>query len=201
MDFTQAFSASIETALNRYISLDPEALARFSPLEGKIIAIEIIGLNQTLCLFPSADGFLVLSDFDGEADATISGSPIALIKLGLADDPKDLLFGGEVNLSGDTRLANQFSRLLSQLDIDWEELLAQNVGDIAAHKVGNVLRGVNQWFKRSTGSVSMDAGEYLQEEARLSPSNAELRKFVRQVDEVREGVDRLAAKIELFKNK
>ena len=201
MDFTQAFSVSIETALNHYISLDPEALARFAPLEGKIIALEIIGLNQTICLFPSADGFLVLSDFDGEADATISGSPIALIKLVLADDPKDLLFGGEVTLSGDTRLANQFSRLLSQLDIDWEELLAQNVGDIAAHKVGNVLRGVNQWFKRSTGSVSLDAGEYLQEEVHLSPSNAELRKFVRQVDEVREGVDRLAAKIDILKNK
>lgn len=201
MDFTQAFSASIETALNRYISLDPEALPRFAPLEGKIIALEILGLNQTLCLFPSTDGFLVLSDFDGEADATISGSPIALIKLGLADDPKDVLFSGEVTLSGDTRLANQFSRLLSQLDIDWEELLAQNVGDIAAHKVGNVLRGVNQWFKRSRGSVSLDAGEYLQEEAHLSPSNAELRKFIRQVDELREGVDRLAAKIDILKNK
>ena len=201
MDFTQAFSTSIEIALNRYVSLDPEALPRFSSLEGKIIAIEILGLNQTLCLFPSADGFLVLSDFDGEADATISGSPVALIKLGLAADPKDVLFSGEVTLSGDTRLANQFSRLLSQLDIDWEELLAQNVGDIAAHKVGNVLRGVNQWIKRSTGSVSLDAGEYLQEEVHLSPSNAELRKFIRQVDEVREGVDRLAAKIDILKNK
>ena len=201
MDFAQAFSASIEAALNRYISLDPEALFRFAPLEGKIIAVEIIGLNQTLCLFPSTDGFLVLSDFDGEADATISGTPVALIKLGLADDPKDLLFSGEVTLSGDTRLANQFSRLLSQLDIDWEELLAQNVGDIAAHKVGNVLRSVNHWFKRSTGSVSLDAGEYLQEEVHLSPSNAELRKYIRQVDEVREGVDRLAANIDILKNK
>lgn len=201
MDFTQALTASIETALNRYLSLDPEALSRFASLEGKIIAIEIKGLNQTLSLFPSADGFLVLSDFDGDADAIISGSPVALAKLGLVDDPKDLLFSGEVELSGDTRLANQFSHLLSQLDIDWEELLAQNIGDIAAHKVGNIVRDVNTWFKRSTGSVSLDAGEYLQEEARLSPSNAELRKFIKQVDEVREGADRLAAKINILKNK
>lgn len=201
MDFTQALTASIETALNHYISLDPDALSRFAPLEGKIIAIEIIGLNYTLCMFPSADGFLVLSDFDGEADATISGSPVALAKLGLAKDPKDLLFSGEVELSGDTQLANQFSRLLSQLDIDWEELLAQNIGDIAAHKLGNVFRGVNQWVKRSTNSVSLDAGEYLQEESNLSPSNAELRKFVQKVDEAREGVDRLAAKINNLKNK
>lgn len=200
MDFVQALTASVEVALNRYLSLDPEALPRFASLEGKIIAIEIKGLNQSLFLFPSADGFLVLSDFDGEADAVISGSPIALAKLGLVDDPKDLLFSGEVELSGDTPLANQFSRLLSQLDIDWEELLAQNIGDIAAHKIGNVVRSVNHWFKRSTNSVCLDTGEYLQEEAHLSPTNAELRKFIQQVDEVREDVDRLAAKINILKN-
>lgn len=200
MDFSQALTASIESALNRYLSLDPEALPRFASLEGKIISLEIKGLNQTLSLFPSADGFLVLSDYDGEADACISATPVALVKLGLADDSKDLLFSGEIELSGDTRLASQFSRLFSQLDIDWEELLAQNIGDIAAHKIGNALRGVNQWFKRSTGAVSLDAGEYLQEEAHLSPSNAELRKFIRQVDELREGVDRLTAKIDILKN-
>ena len=200
MDFMQALTAAIEAALNRYISLDPEALSKFASLEGKVIAIEIKPGIQTLFLFPSTDGFMVLSDFDGEADATISGSPVALTKLGLADDPKDILFSGEVELRGDTRIANQLSRILSQLDIDWEELLARNIGDIAAHKVGNVFRDVNQWFKRSTKSVCLDAGEYLQEESHLSPSNAELRKFVSQVDELREGVDRLAAKINILKS-
>ena len=201
MDFTQALTASIETALNHYLSLDSQALSRFSALEGKIIAIEITGLNYSLYLFPSIDGFLVLSDLDGQADATISGSPLALAKLGLVNDPKDLLFSGEIQLTGDTQLANQFSRILAQLDIDWEELLAQNIGDIAAHKLGNMFRDVNQWVKRSTNSVSLDAGEYLQEESHLSPANAELRKFVQQVDELREGVDRLAAKINLLNNK
>jgi len=201
MDFTQALTASIETALNHYLSLDSQALSRFSTLEGKIIAIEITGLNYSLYLFPSTDGFLVLSDFDGQADAIISGSPVALAKLGLVNDPKDLLFSGEVELRGDTQLANQFSRILAQLDIDWEELLAQNIGDIAAHKLGNMFRDVNQWVKRSTNAVSLDAGEYLQEESHLSPANAELRKFVQQVDELREGVDRLAAKINLLNNK
>jgi len=199
MDFMQALTAGFEATLNRYLSLDPEALPRFASLEGKVIAIEIKPGIQTLFLFPSADGFLVLSDFDGQADATISGSPVALTKLGLADDPRDILFSGEVELSGDTQIANQFSRLLGQLDIDWEELLARNIGDITAHKVGNVFRDVSQWFKRSTNSACLDAGEYLQEESHLSPSNAELRKFINQVDVLREGVDRLSAKISQLK--
>jgi len=200
MDFAQVFSVTIETSLNRYIQLDPEALSRFSELEGKIIALEIRGINQTMFLFPSADGFMVLADFDEEADAIISGTPIALAKLGLAEDPRDQLFNGEVEITGDTRLANQFSRLFSQLNIDWEELLAQNVGDIAAHKMGNMFRDMAQWVKRSTQSVNLDAGEYLQEEVHLSPANAELRNFIQKVDEVREGTDRLVARINLIKN-
>lgn len=199
MDLDQALTAAIETALNRYLSLDPEALSRFSSLEGKIIAIEIKGLNKTISLFPSADDFMILADFDGEADATISGTPIALTKMGLTKDPKELLFTGEITITGDTSIANQFNRLLSQLDIDWEEILARNIGDIAAHKIGTITHNFNQWFKRSTHSVFLDAGEYIQEETHLSPSNAELRKFIKQVDELREATDRLEMRIKLLK--
>lgn len=201
MDFDQALTASIESALNQYLSLDPLALSRFSSLEGKIIAIEIKGLNKSLCLFPSTDGFMVLTDFDGEADATISGAPIALVKMGLAKDPKDFLFSGEIVITGDAAVANKFNRLLSQLDIDWEEMLAQNIGDIAAHKISDLFRNANQWFNRSSNSIILDSGEYIQEEVHLSPSNAELRQFVNKVDGLREATDRLAAKIKIIKNK
>jgi len=201
MDFDQALTASIESALNQYLSLDPVALSRFSSLEGKIIAIEIKGLNKTLCLFPSTDGFMVLTDFDGEADATISGTPVALVKMGLAKDPKDVLFSGEIVITGDTAVANKFNHLLSQLDIDWEELLAQNIGDIAAHKIGNLFHNASKWFNRSTNSIILDSGEYIQEEVHLSPSSAELRQFVNKVDGLREATDRLAAKIQIIKNK
>ncbi len=201
MNLGELVSASVETAFNRYLSLDAHALQRFATLEGRIIAIEVLGLQQTLFLFPSSDGFLVLHEFDGEADATISGSPIALAKLSLAKDSRDVLFSGEVSIKGDTRLANQFNRLLTQIDIDWEEILSKSLGDIAAHKVSNIARDMGQWLRRSTQSVCLDSGEYIQEEIKLSPSNAELRQFIKQVDEVREAADRMAARVQILKNK
>lgn len=201
MDIAQVFTATIEAALNRYCALDAENMQRFMAFEGRIIAIEVTGLSLTLYLFPSADGFLVLSDFDGDADATISGTPLALAKLAMSKDPRDLLFDREILIAGDSRLANQFSRVLSQLDIDWEELLAKTVGDITAHKIGNTLRSIGGWIRRSTQSVCLDSGEYLQEEIRLSPSNAEIRRFIQRVDEVREASDRIAARIQILKNK
>ncbi len=200
MEIEQALTASLESALNRYLSLDPAALSRFASLEGRVIAIKIIGLNTTLSLFPSADGFMIFTDFDGQVDATIIGTPVALAKMAVVSDPKELLFSGEIEIVGDTAVANQFNRILSQLDIDWEEVLAQNVGDIAAHKMANLFRDANHWFKRSTQSVCLDSGEYIQEEVHLSPSNAELRKFTQQVDEVREAADRLEAKIKILIN-
>lgn len=201
MDIDQVISAGLETAINKYLSLDPEGLSRFEKLQGHIIEIHIRGLNQHLFLFPSADGFLVLNEFDGEADVTISGTPIALAKLGLVEDARDVLFGKEISIEGDTRLANQFNRLLSQLDIDWEELLAKAVGDIAAHKAGNMARQMGQFITRAARSFAADGGEYLKEEARLSPSNAELRKFIQQVDLVREAADRLEARLQIIKQK
>jgi ubiquinone biosynthesis protein UbiJ len=200
MDFAQLFAAGLETAINKTLQLDTETLNKFERLESNIIAIDIKGVNQSVYLFPSADGFMVLMDFDGEADVVIRGTPIALVKMALAKDQRDELFSGEVEIIGDTRVANQFSKLLSQLDIDWEEILSKGIGDIAAHKVGNIFRDMNAWFMRATDSAHLDAGEYLQEEIHLSPSNPELRKFINNVDNLREGIDRLEAKLKHLKN-
>ena len=158
-------------------------------------------MSLSFSLFPSADGFLVLNNFDEDADATITGSLISLAKLGLAKDQKELLFSGEIKITGDTKVANKFNALLSQLDIDWEEIIAKRVSDITAHKIGNVFRGDNQWFERSLKSVVLDGGEYLQEEIHLSPANAELRRYINRVDGLREATERLAAKIQIIKNK
>lgn len=200
MDVAQLLSATIENALNRYIRLDPDGPATFASLEGRVIVVELSGLDLNLAIFPSADEFMLLNDFDGEADARLRGTPLAFAKLALAQDKRDQLFSGEIEVSGDTRLANKFSQLFSQLNIDWEEFAANSVGDIAAHKMANGLRSLQQWLVRAGHSVSLDSGEYLQEEARLSPANAELRSFIQQVDELREGADRLAVRLELLHN-
>jgi ubiquinone biosynthesis protein UbiJ len=195
MQLPQALIAALETACNRYLALDDATLPKLSAFEGKIIAIEITGVNQTLFLFPSADGILLLGDFDGEADTTISGTPLALAKLGLADDSASLLFGGEIRITGDTRLGHQFKKVLQQLNIDWEEQLSRYIGDMAAHQIGNAMRDINSWLQRSARSLQLDAGEYLQEESRLVAGKAEINRFVQQVDELRDAVERLEARM------
>lgn len=198
MSLPQFFTASLETALNNYLALDPDIMQRFADFEGRVIAIEILGLNETLYLFPGMDGFMVMTEFDGDADTTLSGTPMALAKLGITDDAAKSLFAGEVIISGDTRLGHQFKKILAQLDIDWEEQLSKLVGDLAAHQLGNAARDFAKWFSRSKSSLQMDLGEYLQEEARLVATKPEIDRFVRGVDELRDAVERLEARIKQY---
>jgi len=195
MSLPQLIIATFETAFNQYLSLDPEALPKFEAMEGKIIAVDIQGINQSLYLFPSADGMMVMSDFDGEADTRLAGSPVALAKLSLLKNTAPVLFSGEVVISGDTRLGRQFKKILSQVDIDWEEILSQYTGDMVAHKAGNMVREFSSWFNRGKQSMYMDSGEYLTEESLMSPSKAEINRFIADVDKLRQGVDRLQARI------
>ena len=199
MSLPQIFIATLENAINQYLSLDPQGLSRFADLEGRVIAIHVEGINQSVYLFPGADGVMVLAEFDGEPDTTISGTPLALARLGVTEDAAGVLFSGEVKISGDTRLGNQFKKILGAIDIDWEEQLSVYLGDVLAHQLGNAAREFSSWFTRSADSLQKDVGEYLQEESRLLVTNAELDKFIRDVDMLREAVDRLDARVSRIK--
>jgi ubiquinone biosynthesis protein UbiJ len=102
----------VETAINRYLALDPEMLDKMEEFSGKVIKLEIIGLNKTLYMLPDSRGIRVRTEYEGEADTTLRGTPISLFKMGLAANAAKLLLKGEVEISGDTRLGTDGYRLV-----------------------------------------------------------------------------------------
>ncbi len=66
-------STMLERAIGKYLALDPEGLQAFSTLEGKVIAVELQGINQTLFVFPAGDGIRVADQYEGEPDTWLSG--------------------------------------------------------------------------------------------------------------------------------
>jgi ubiquinone biosynthesis protein UbiJ len=191
-----ALLAPLEALLNRYIALDPEGAARLAPLQGRLICVEVQGFGTRLYLIPGAERMQLFGAYDGEPDCLLRGTPIALARLGLAQRKEDSLFGGEVEAEGDTHLAQDFGAFMSGLDVDWEEQLSRLVGDPVAHQVGEGLRSLGGWGRKSADTLTQDLTEYLQEEARLVPTDYEVRAFLDQVDGLRDDVDRLAARVE-----
>jgi len=190
----------LETVINRYLALDPEMLDKMAAFSGKIIKLDIVGLNKELYLFPDARGVQVSMQYDGEADTILRGSPISLFKMGLVSNAANMLLKGEVEISGDTRLGHQFKNVFSQMDIDWSEPLSKLVGDTAAYQIQQAGEQLGRWGKDTASSVSTSFSEYLQEESRDVVTGTELEIFNDAVDKLRNDVDRLAAKLQQLKD-
>lgn len=191
----------LETAINRYLRLDPAALARLAPLAGKVIAVELRGLDRTLYMVPHAGGVHLLHDYLGTPDTIISGAPFSLLRLGLdKEGGRGPLLEGTVDVRGDMDAGQRFEAVLRDIDIDWEEQLSRLVGDVAAHQVGVVLRGVRDWGRRGADHLRRDVGDYLQEESTHLPRREEVDEFTAAVDRLRGDADRLAARVRRLQN-
>ncbi len=188
----------IEAVINRYLALDPEMLDKLAAFSGKTIKLEILGINKELYMFPDDKGMQVRTEHEGPVDTVLRGTPVSLFKMGLVSNAANLLLKGEVEISGDTRLGHQFKNVFSQMDIDWSEPLANLVGDVFAHQIHQSATKLGQWGKDTVKSISMSFSEYLQEESRDVVTETELKIFNDEVDQLRNDVDRLQAKIKLL---
>ena len=185
----------VETVINRYLALDPEMLDKMRAFSGKVIKVEITGINKTLYMWPGRHGIEITTEHEAEADTTLRGTPISLFKMGLVSNVAAMLLKSEVEISGDTRLGHQFKNLFSQMEIDWSEPLAELTGDVAAYQILQSGKKVSDWGKESFESITRSFSEYLQEESRDAVTEAELNIFNTDVDQIRNDVDRLQAKI------
>jgi len=100
---------------------------------------------------------------------------------------------------GDAEVGQAFRKIIAELDLDWEELLARNIGDTPARKLGNALRGLGDWAEQSFAFARENAADYLSEEKQTLATDAAARRFERQVDQTRADVDRLAQRVQRIK--
>ncbi len=187
-------TAALEKALNHCLQMDPETLAQVAQLEGKVVALAIVGLGKSIYLVPTADGLRVQSIFEGEPDVTIMGGVFSLARLGLSDNPASV-FGDGVEMEGDAQLGRKVQHILNSLDLDWEEQLSRLSGDVIAHQVGNTVRDLFSWGSKTAETMGRDVAEYFQEESRDLVVKPELDQFLDRVDTLRSDVDRLAQRV------
>ena len=195
-----SLTEALETSINLVLKQDPATLEKFSALQGKVIAFEFTELDLTLHLFPHNEGVQVQYLYQGSADTTLQGSPLAFINMSLGDS-SDSFFSGEIRIKGDIELGQRFKRILDQLDLDWEEWLSGYTGDLVAYKAGKLFRNLNSWGSDALKSLQLDAREYLQDEGQLSPHSAELNDFAENITQLRDHTARLQARIQRLQKK
>ena len=184
----------LEAILNRNVAESRRAQTLARQLDGRIMSLTVEGTPLAF-YFRAEGGRLSLApSHEGSADASLSGTPIALLALA-GPGAEGALRGGGVRIEGNAEVAQKFRDLLAESKPDFEEELARVLGDVAARQVANIARGFLDWGRKASGALTTNVVEFLQEEGRDVPTRVEVEEFLEGVDHLRDDIERLEAKL------
>ena len=172
--------------------LAPAQWARASLAEhaGKIAVFELAPVRVALAVQP--DGSVLPAGPDA--------SPAVVIRLTHATALQILSEGEQAwrkaDITGDTAFASVISRVAANLRWDVEEDLSRIFGDIAAHRMTSTGRSVAAWPGQAAANMAESIAEYLTEEKHLLVTQLRAAEYMREVDEVRDAVERLDKRIQ-----
>lgn len=195
MDILDAVLRPIASLLNRNIDESTPARDLCRKLDGKVVAVRV--RDSALALYFRIDsGVIALaSEVTGNPDVVVSGSLLALTRM-IGESGDRAIRDGTLQLTGDASAARAFQALLYHARPDIEDELSRIVGEAAAYRLGEAARGVRAWANEARRTMSDNLREYLQEESRDVPSRYEFERFASELDALRDGVERAAAKLE-----
>ena len=158
--------------------------------------------------FPPLDFLLQFNDdsvkflhyFYETPDCTITGSSIELLKATF-NKANNSLTGSGISIKGDTDVAQDFSALSQQIDIDWEELLAKVTGDAPAHAVGNAIRKLLETGQQMGDICVKNIQEFAQHESNCFPHATDINNFLDKIDTLRHDVERLEVRFNILKDR
>jgi ubiquinone biosynthesis protein UbiJ len=198
MPATPAWLASAEAVLNRSIAASTPGQALARRLEGTSLQVDVEGITRVRAAC-NAGRLALLAGDDSHADAVISGSAPALLQLFRTGSPAQTGSAAEIRSSvqirGDAEIANLYRDLFAAARPDSEEELSRWVGDMPARHLSQLAKSVRTWARRARRTAGENIAEYLQEEGRDLITKTEMEEFLRGVDGVRDGVDRIEARL------
>jgi ubiquinone biosynthesis protein UbiJ len=138
---------------------------------------------------------------NGEVEDTITAdAPAAAFTLTpglalrmLAADPNAWR---EVRVNGDAGFAQEIFYVVQHLRWDMAEDLSRIFGDIAAQRMVGIGKSLQQWGKQMGDNLARSFAEYWTEEQPLIANRADLERFHRDVDRLRDDVARMEKRVE-----
>jgi ubiquinone biosynthesis protein UbiJ len=192
-------TSTLENVLNRGLPRSPRARQLCRELQGHRVGVEVTGFTRWL-VESNGDTLHLTRDSATAAEAELAGGPLSLMGL-MGSAPEDILQRGDVQIRGDAELAQKFRELALLLRPDIEEELSQFLGDVPAHQLGRLARGVFGWSQKAANTTVRNVAEYLAHEKQHLVPRAEGDQLLRGVDALREDVDRLEARLDVLAQK
>ena len=179
--------ASLSALIDQALRTDAEAQKRLQAMGSRTIRLELLPLPAVGLRI--GDGRLAVESPEERADLVVRGHLAAFVRYVLAGRADG------IRLEGEGEIAQDFRDFLGTLDIDWEELLSRAVGDVPARMMMRTLEECRQVARNFGAAAESNTRDYLHEESGLLPSASELGRFVREVDRLRDDLERLELRL------
>jgi ubiquinone biosynthesis accessory factor UbiJ len=185
--------AGIEPILNRVIQLDPDVEPLLQPLNGKTLAIALTDIGLEFTVLFNLASITLMDSLETAANTTLKAPTLSLLRY--AHNPTQSLKPLNIHSSGDVQTLTPLLTLLQKLEPDWEEALAQRIGDSAATQVGYWARQLLNWTHQSRHRFSHQTKTFFAQGDRHLVTRAELIHFFDQIDALNIDSERLELKI------
>jgi ubiquinone biosynthesis protein UbiJ len=176
-------------AINRLLRANTWASERLRPHAGKTALLECPPFELRFTVLDTGEVAAVRSGIAPEL--TIGVTPNLLLRVA-ARDPTAW---NAAQLNGDVEFAAALDYVRRNLRWDYEEDLSRILGDIAAHRVASAARQLQSWGRNAALNVSRSIAEYVTYEKALLASAHAIEQFNREVDSLRDDVERLEKRL------
>ena len=188
------FKPLLTRILNHLITQNSWARGELQPFSGQTVAIYLGPVTANLTVLEN--GGLAMAGESAIDDASISLSPSLALRI-LA---KDTAASSQVQITGNTELAKALAKVLQGMRWDYEEDLSKIIGDIPATQANAFAKKTYSEAKSKVINVTEMLTEYWQEENPLIAKKRHVESFVKDVDQLRDDVERLEKRIEKLKH-
>lgn len=192
-------TAAIETSLNSVLFRDKSLKAARLRLAGKVLSIELREVSFPLLLVFSERQVDVLSQWDGDADCTVTTNVAVLAKLRDRQQLSPLMRSGELIVEGDIQVVQQLITLLDLAEWEPSEWLAPYIGDIAAETIGQAIQKSNRFLSKQFQQHYV--AEAITEEWKIAPAPLEVVWFNEEIDATARATEALTARLATMETK
>lgn len=184
----------IEPLINNLLKDDASAKEKLNKLNGKSFAVQLTNLSIQLKLSVN-NHKLMLSNNMESADCKVVTTSDQLKQLSDASQLTKLIKQDKLELEGDLAIAQAFSGLLMDNDINWQNALAKYVGDGMAYRIVEKAENLATLFRNKSTDANYTMSSLLTDELKVAPTEQEVSLFSNQVDALSAQVDRLSAQL------
>jgi ubiquinone biosynthesis accessory factor UbiJ len=187
----QLICATLEKVLHKIVAMDPASPTLLQKVQSKQLALQLQELPWRFVL-SATEQTLLLNQHNEKVDCVITTDLATLQKLNDPSQLTRLIKQDKLQIDGDLQVAQQFSSLLQQLNPDWQQHLSGWLGDALAHKVANAIQQLQLYIQTQLQQLEQATVELAHDELALSPTQAEMNQFSREVSQLQARLDQLS---------